>query len=378
MQNPNYYCIIMAGGVGARFWPMSNSTTPKQFIDVLGDGKTLIQKTFDRFAKICPKENIYIVTNKAYHDITRDQLPDIAEEQIMLEPYRRNTAPCIAYANYKIKAKNPNAVIVVAPSDHYILKEDMFVDVIKNGLAITEANPCLLTIGIRPTFPNTGYGYIQYNEDEGFMGNPSVFSVKTFTEKPELEMAKSFLESGDFLWNAGIFMWSLSTIEKAFETYLPDINDLFKEGIGIYNTPEEEAFIDRIYQVCRKISIDYGVMEKADNVKVYAADFGWSDLGTWSSLYELRKKDNNLNSVVGNHVKMYDSEKCIVNVPRNKVVVIQGLEDYIVVENNNMLLICKKSEEQQIRQYVTDIQVDFGKEFVSRWPRLSSWRSPFS
>lgn len=196
------------------------------------------------------------------------------------------------------------------------------------------------------------------------MGNPSVFTVKTFTEKPELEMAKSFLESGDFLWNAGIFMWSLSTIEKAFETYLPDINDLFKQGEGLYNTPKEEEFIDRIYQVCRKISIDYGVMEKADNVKVYAANFGWSDLGTWSSLYELRKKDSNLNSVVGNHVKMYDSEKCIVNMPRNKVVVIQGLEDYIVVENNNMLLICKKSEEQQIRQYVTDIQVDFGKEFV--------------
>ena len=337
MLNNNYYCVIMAGGVGARFWPMSNSTTPKQFIDVLGDGQTLIQKTFNRFARVCPKENIYIVTNKAYHDQTREQLPEIADEQIILEPYRRNTAPCIAYANYKIKAKNPNAVIVVAPSDHYIQKEDVFVDVISKGLGVVSQNPCLLTIGIRPTFPNTGYGYIQYNEDEGFMGNPSIYSVKTFTEKPELEMAKSFLESGDFLW---------------------------KQGEGLYNTPQEEEFIDRIYQVCRKISIDYGVMEKAANVKVYAADFGWSDLGTWGSLYDLRKKDDKLNTVVGNHVKMYDSEKCIVNMPRNKVVVIQGLEDYIVVENNDMLLICKKSEEQQIRQYVTDIQVDFGKEFV--------------
>lgn len=364
MLNNNYYCVIMAGGVGARFWPMSNSTTPKQFIDVLGDGKTLIQKTFDRFAKVCPKENIYIVTNKAYHDLTREQLPDIAEEQIMLEPYRRNTAPCIAYANYKIKAKNPNAVIVVAPSDHYIQKEDIFVDVISKGLALAAESPCLLTIGIRPTFPNTGYGYIQYKEDDVFPGNPSVYAVKTFTEKPELEMAKSFLESGDFLWNAGIFMWSMSSIDKAFETFLPDINDLFKQGEGLYNTPEEEEFIDRIYQVCRKISIDYGIMEKADNVRVYAADFGWSDLGTWSSLYELRKKDANLNAIVGNHVKTYDTEKCIVNMPRNKVVVIQGLEDYIVVDNNDMLLICKKSEEQQIRQYVTDIQVDFGKEFV--------------
>ena len=364
MLNSNYYCVIMAGGVGARFWPMSNKNTPKQFMDILGDGKTLIQKTFDRFARICPKENIYIVTNKAYHDITREQLPDIADEQIILEPYRRNTAPCIAYANFKIRGKNPNAVVVVAPSDHYIKKEDVFVDVIQKGLGIADKTPCLLTIGIRPTFPNTGYGYIQYNEDAVFNGNPSVFAVKTFTEKPELEMAKSFLESGDFLWNAGIFMWSLPTIDKAFETFLPDIYELFRQGEGLYNTPQEDEFIDRIYQVCHKISIDYGVMEKADNVMVYAADFGWSDLGTWSSLYELRKKDERQNSVVGNRVKLYDSDKCIVNMPRNKVVVIQGLEDYIVVENNHMLLICKKSEEQQIRQYVTDVAVDFGKEFV--------------
>lgn len=365
MLNSNYYCVIMAGGVGARFWPMSNSTTPKQFMDILGDGKTLIQKTFERFSKVCPKENIYIVTNKTYHQLTREQFPDISEEQIILEPFRRNTAPCIAYANYKIKAKNPDAVVVVAPSDHYIQKEDLFVDVISKGMAIAADNPCLLTIGIRPTSPNTGYGYIQYDEDDVFPTNPSVYTVKTFTEKPELDMAKSFLDSGDFLWNAGIFMWSLPTIDKAFATYLPDINDLFKKGEGLYNTPKEVEFIDRIYQVCRKISIDYGVMEKADNVKVFAADFGWSDVGTWSSLYELRKKDEKQNVVFGNHVKMYDTGKCIVHIPkRNKVVVIQGLDDYIVADSDNVLLICKKSEEQQIRQYVTDIQVDFGKEFV--------------
>lgn len=365
MLNSNYYCVIMAGGVGARIWPMSNSSTPKQFMDLLGEGRTLIQKTFDRFAKICPKGNIYIVTNKTYHDLTREQFPDISEEQIILEPFRRNTAPCIAYANYKIKAKNPNAVIVVAPSDHYIEKEDIFVDVIKSGMNIAAQSPCLLTIGIQPTTPNTGYGYIQYNEDEPLAGNPSVYAVKTFTEKPELEMAKNFLDSGEFLWNAGIFMWSLDTINKAFETFLPDIDSLFKQGEGLYNTPEEPNFINRIYQVCRKISIDYGIMEKADNVKVYAANFGWSDLGTWSSLYDLRKKDEKQNVVFGNHVKLYDTGKCIVNIPkRNKVVVIQGLDDYIVAENDNVLLICKKSEEQQIRQYVTDIQVDFGKEFV--------------
>ena len=365
MLNSNYYCIIMAGGVGARFWPMSNTTIPKQFMDILGDGKTLIQKTFDRFSKVCPKENIYIVTNKTYHQLTQEQFPDISEEQIILEPFRRNTAPCIAYANYKIKAKNPNAVIVVAPSDHYIQKEDLFVDVINKGMSIAADTSCLLTIGIQPTNPNTGYGYIQYDEDEPLAGNPSVYAVKTFTEKPELEMAKSFLDSGEFLWNAGIFMWSLPSIEKAFATYLPDINDLFKKGEGLYNTPKEDGFIDHIYQVCRKISIDYGIMEKADNVKVYAANFGWSDVGTWSSLYDLRKKDEKQNVVVGNHVKLYDTDKCIVHIPkRNKVVVIQGLDDYIVADSDNVLLICKKSEEQQIRQYVTDIQVDFGKEFV--------------
>lgn len=364
MTNPNYYCVIMAGGIGARFWPMSNSQTPKQFLDILGEGQTLIQKTFGRFAKICPKENIYIVTSKSYKDITKQQLPDIQDEQIILEPYRRNTAPCIAYANYKIKSKNPNAVIVVAPSDHVILKEDVFVSVIEQGLKAVSENDWLLTIGIRPSSPNTGYGYIQYDEDKPYEKNDSIYAVKTFTEKPELAMAKSFLESGDFLWNAGIFMWSLAAIQKSFESFLPEIDELFKQGEGLYNTPQEEEFIDRIYQVCKSISIDYGVMEKARNVKVFAAEFGWSDLGTWGSLYELRKKDSNKNVITGNHIKVYDAEKCIINVPKNKVVVVQGLEDYIVVENNDVLLICRKSDEQQIRQYVADVQVDFGNKYV--------------
>lgn len=364
MVNPNYYCVIMAGGVGARFWPLSNSTTPKQFLDILGEGKTLIQKTYHRFTKICPPENIYIVTSKSYRDITKQQLPELGDEQIILEPYRRNTAPCIAYANYKIKTKNPNATIVVAPSDHVILKEDIFVSVIEQGLQAVTDNDWLLTIGIRPSSPNTGYGYIQYEEDKFYAKNHSIFDVKTFTEKPELEMAKSFIESGDFLWNAGIFMWSLKSIIKSFETFLPEIDSLFKQGEGLYNTDKEEDFIDQIYQVCKKISVDYGIMEKARNVKVYATDFGWSDLGTWGSLYELRKKDANKNVITGNHVKVYDSNKCIVNVPKNKVVVVQGLEDYIVVENNDVLLICKKSDEQQIRQYVADVQVDFGNKYV--------------
>lgn len=364
MINPNYYCVIMAGGVGARFWPMSNSQTPKQFLDILGEGQTLIQKTFRRFTKICPKENIYIVTSKNYKEITLNQLPDITEDQVILEPYRRNTAPCIAYANYKIKAKNPNAVIVVAPSDHVILKEDVFTRVIENGLAAVASNDWLLTIGIRPSSPNTGYGYIQYIEDKSYDKNATIYAVKTFTEKPELEIAKSFIESGDFLWNAGIFMWSLPVIEKAFELHLPEVNDLFKKGEGLYNTEKEADFIDEIYQICKNISIDYGIMEKASNVMVYAAEFGWSDLGTWGSLYELRKKDQNRNAISGNHVRTYDTSRCVVNVPKNKVVVLQGLEDYIVVDNGDVLLICKKSEEQQIRQYVANVQIDFGNKYV--------------
>lgn len=364
MINPNYYCVIMAGGVGARFWPMSNSTTPKQFIDILGEGKTLIQKTFDRFTKICPKENIYIVTSTSYKEITKEQLPEIHDDQIILEPYRRNTAPCIAYATYKIKSKNPNAVVVVAPSDHVILKEDVFVRVIEQGLEAVSAKNWLLTIGIRPSSPNTGYGYIQYDEDKSYDKNATIYDVKTFTEKPELEMARRFIESGDFLWNAGIFMWSIPSIIHAFEQYLPEVDNLFKQGEGLYNTEKETEFIDRIYQVCRNISVDYGIMEKAQNVKVYAADFGWSDLGTWGSLYELRKKDSNRNAISGNHVKTYDTTKCVVSVPKNKVVVLQGLEDYIVVENNDILLICKKSDEQQIRQYVADVQVDFGNKYI--------------
>ena len=335
----------MAGGIGARFWPMSRSNTPKQFIDILGDGSTLIQKTFSRFSKICPKENIYIVTSEQYKDIVKKQLPDVTDEQLVLEPARRNTAPCIHYANFKIRQKNPNAVVVVAPSDHLIVKEDVFLEVVEKGLKAVSENDCLLTIGIKPSHPNTGYGYIQFNDEKSMPDNHSI-------------------ESGDFLWNAGIFMWSLKSIFTAFEKYLPDVNDLFKKGESVYNTPAEQDFVKDVYQVCRNISIDYGVMEKATNVKVYAADFGWSDLGTWGSLFNLREKDDDNNAIVGKKVKTYNSHNCIVNMPKNKVVVIQGLDDYIVVENDDVLLICKKEDEQQIRQYVTDVQVEFGNKYV--------------
>ncbi|MDR1346589.1 MAG: mannose-1-phosphate guanylyltransferase [Bacteroidales bacterium] len=363
-KNENYYCVIMAGGVGVRFWPMSKTETPKQFIDILGDGITLLQKTFGRFSKICRPENIYIVTNVMYADLVKKQLPQISDEQLVLEPMRRNTAPCIAYANYKIKQKNPNALIVVAPSDHNIKQENTFIEVITNGLEAVQKNDWLLTIGLRPSYPNTGYGYIQYLEDEPYLGNPSIYAVKMFTEKPKLVMAQQFIESGDFLWNSGIFMWSLKSINQAFEQFLPEINDLFKEAENSYNTPAEQEAICQVYQVCRNISVDYGIMEYAKNVYVYAADFGWSDLGTWGSLYEIREKNSEGNAIVGKKVKTYNTSNCIINMPKDKVVVVHGLEDYIIVENDDILLICPKNEESQIRQVVADVQIDFGDKYV--------------
>ncbi len=363
MKNKNYYCVIMAGGIGVRFWPISKTETPKQFIDILGDGETLIQKTYRRFAQICPEENIYIVTNTQYKDIVKEQIPSIGDEQIVLEPSRRNTAPCIAYANYKIKANNKDAVIVVAPSDHLILNEPNFIEVIQNGLELVSKKDNLLTIGIRPSYPNTGYGYIQFDEDHVDENNSAIYNVKMFTEKPVLEMAKQFLETGDFLWNSGIFMWSLKSIEKSFQQFLPEVNELFEKGSGLYNTPNEAAFIQRIYEVCRNISIDYGIMEKAKNVLVYAANFGWSDLGTWGALHEVKEKDENENAVVGNRVKVYHTKNSIVNVKKGKVAVIQGLDGYIVVDTGDVLMICKKEEEQQIRQYVNDVAIDFGDKY---------------
>ena len=363
-MNKDYFCVIMAGGVGARFWPMSRTDHPKQFIDILGTGETLIQRTFKRFVKICPAENIYIVTNEIYKDLVTKQIPEIPENNIVLEPAMRNTAPCIAYANYKINAVNPDAKIVVAPSDHLILDEDQFLNDILKALEAATENNWLVTLGIKPSRPDTGYGYIQYDDQEKYEKNPRISKVKTFTEKPDAELAEKFLESGDFLWNAGIFIWSLKSIMNAFDEHLDDVNDLFRDGIGKYNTPEEKGFIDEIYASCRKISIDYGVMEKASNVYVQSVDFGWSDLGTWGSLYEVWKKDENRNAVSGKKVMLYDTRNCIINMPKDKLVVLQGLDDYIVVEEDDALLVCKKSDEQQIRQFVNDIKNNQGEQFI--------------
>jgi len=361
-MNKDYYAIIMAGGIGSRFWPISRTSYPKQFIDILGTGKTLIQNTYERFLKVCPKENIYIVTNENYLELVRAQLPDMGDQQILTEPVMRNTAPCIAYGCFKIESINPNASIVVAPSDHLILDEAAFITAIEKSLKIASENQCLITLGIMPSRPDTGYGYIQYTDQ--VIGD-DFHKVKTFTEKPTLDIAKTFLQSGDFLWNAGIFIWSADAILKAFNRYLPDMNEIFADAKPVYNSDNERNHINKAYLQCTNISIDYGIMEKADNVYVLPSEFGWSDLGTWASIYQLAEKDYVGNVVIPSEkVIMYDSSNCMVNVPGEKLVVLQGLHDYIVVESNNTLLICPRDQEQNVKQVVADVKAKFGTKYI--------------
>ncbi len=358
------YCVIMAGGVGSRFWPMSTSSYPKQFIDVMGVGKTLLQQTYDRFIDICPKENIIVVTNEQYKTLVQEQLPFIAENQVLLEPARRNTAPCIAYACFKIYKQNKEARIIVAPSDHSINKEDTFRKAVLSCFKKASSEDCLITIGIKPTRPDTGYGYIQFKESNPGEKDNRIKKVKTFTEKPDLDMAKFFLQSGDFLWNAGIFIWSARSILSAFEKFMPEEYALFKEGIELYNTSAEADYIKKVYPMAKNISIDYGIMEKATNVYVRSSVIGWSDLGTWGSLFQKITKDKNNNAIVGKNVLTYNSSNCIIHVPKNKLVVLEGLDDYIVVESKDTLLICKKENEQNIKQMVNDIKMNKGEKYV--------------
>ena len=360
----NNYCVIMAGGIGSRFWPLSRKAVPKQFLDILGTGRTLIQQTYDRFAKIIPKENFLVVTNANYRQLVLDQLPDLKEEQILLEPLRRNTAPCIAYAAYKIKTKNPAANIVVAPSDHVIMKEEEFIKQVEKGFRFVNNNDALLTLGIKPSRPEAGYGYIQVKRKIDFEGFDNLFKVKTFTEKPDAAMAEVFISTGEFFWNSGIFIWSLASIMKAFETHLDDVAALFGKGEKWYNTADEVHFINKTYSECQSISIDYGIMEKAENVYVLTSDFEWSDLGTWGSLYEIEKKDESGNVVSSNNVLFYDSQNCIVKVTGGKVAVIHGLDGYIVAESNDTLMICRREDEQQIKQFVTDVRIKKGDSLV--------------
>lgn len=355
------YCVIMGGGIGSRFWPFSRETYPKQFLDFFGSGRSLLQMTFDRFAKIIPIENIYIVTNERYATLIKEQLPELAEHQILLEPCRRNTAPCIAYAAYHIKACNPNANIVVAPSDHLILKEEAFLADVKKGLEFVRQNKALVTLGIKPSRPETGYGYIQSSDTmlEEFT------KVKTFTEKPNLELAKVFQESGEFFWNSGIFLWNVDAILEAFGKFLPDIAARFDMGKESFNTENERAFIQENFPYCLNISIDYGIMEKADNVYMLCVDFGWADLGTWGSLFDLAPKDEHNNAVLKkNQAVFYESTGNVIALENSdRLVVMEGINDCIIAESGNVLLICKKDDEQRIKQFVADVQIKFGKEY---------------
>ncbi len=360
-MNSNNYCVIMAGGIGSRFWPLSKQKSPKQFLDILGTGKTLIQMTFERFSSVCPAENYYIVTNEQYRDIVLEQLPILKPEQVLLEPIMRNTAPCIAYANYKIKQLNQNAQIIVSPADHLITNETEFLNVISEGFNFVKDTDKLLTLGLKPNRPETGYGYIQVENNKV---EQCISKVKTFTEKPNLDLAKVFLNSGDFFWNSGIFIWSLSAIDASFKTYLPEVDSLFEKGKDIHDANLEREFIDKIYPECQNISIDYGILEKSDKVHVYCADFGWSDLGTWGSLYDRSNKDDYGNAVQGDNVMLYDSENCLIKVPKEKLVVVQGINDYIIVDSEDTLLICKKENEQDIKTFVGDIKVSKKNKFI--------------
>ncbi len=354
------YVIIMAGGIGSRFWPYSRNNYPKQFLDVMGVGRSLLQLTFDRFTKICSKENIYIVSNEKYSDLIREQLPGLADYQILLEPDRRNTAPCIAYAAYKIAQRDPKANMVVTPADHVIFKEDVFEDTINQALAESQKSDKLITIGIKPTRPETGYGYIQYIHESDSI----IKKVKTFTEKPQLELAKTFLESGDFVWNAGIFIWRADTIIRSFEKYLPDIAELFSSMSEAYFSDREKSSIENAYAVTKSISIDYGVMEKADNVYVVEGNFGWSDLGSWGSLHDIREKNDGDNNVIDGNVLTYDSKNCLVMGEKERLVVIQGLDGYLVADCEDVLLICKKDDEKQFRSFVNDVKNEKGEKYV--------------
>ena len=347
MTNNNNFCVIMAGGIGSRFWPYSRKNKPKQFLDFFGTGHTLLQLTYDRYSKIVPQENIFVITNTQYESLVKEQLPELSVNRILLEPTRRNTAPCIAWASSKVKEVNPDANVIVAPADHLILKEGEFVETLKKGLEFVAQSPQLLTLGIKPNRPETGYGYIQIADEK----QGDFYKVKTFVEKPQLEFAQVFVESHEFYWNSGIFLWNVNTILEAFNRIMPEISSKV--------LTDEENFAS-----CPNISIDYGIMEKADNVYVQLCDFGWADLGTWGSLHDASPKDKNQNVIINGHTLLYDCSDNIIAMPEGKLAVLQGLEDYLVADTENVLLVCRKDDESTIRRYVNDVQVKLGDEFV--------------
>ena len=354
-----HYCIIMAGGIGSRFWPVSRNSKPKQFLDILGTGKTFIQQTYERFLKIVPQENILVVTSSQYEALVKEQLPDILSENILLEPYRKNTAPCIAYATYKLSSINPDASVVVAPSDHLILNEDMFTDTIRNGLEYADRENVLITLGIKPVRPETAYGYIQYNKGKSMnISGNTAYMVKTFTEKPDTDMAKVFIESGEFLWNSGIFIWNLRTIKEELEKYQGEITSLFSKGEGLYYTENEPEFIESVYENCPSISIDYGVMEKTDKAVVYPAPFGWSDLGTWASLAVQLGKDEDGNTVRADKVLLEDVRKSLViSDEPGKLITAANLDNFMIINTKDVLMICPR-DETIFKNIITDLSLE--------------------
>lgn len=359
MKNQNYYAILMAGGVGSRFWPVSTQNFPKQFHDMLGTGDTLIQKTFNRLAKLIPEENIFILTNKRYKDLVFKQLPNITKRQVVLEPAMRNTAPCILYASLKIQKENPDALMIVAPSDHWIEDEQAFSDNVRSAFDFCESNNALMTLGITPTFPNTGYGYIEFDKSN----SSKIKKVNQFREKPDYETAKEFIAQGNFLWNAGIFMWSVSSVLEAFSNNQPELFKLFQNGLDVYNTDFEDDFITSNYSKAENISVDYAIMEKSENVFVIPADFDWNDLGTWGSLYDKLDKDKNTNAIVNAKVLAEDASGNMIRTNSDKVVVIDGLNDYIIVDKEEVLLIFPKAKEQDIKQMLQQVKDKFGEQY---------------
>lgn len=354
MENLNNHLVIMAGGVGSRFWPMSTVEKPKQFIDVLGVGKSLLQLTVERFNGICDSKNIWIVTNKAYMNIVKEQLPEIPEGNILCEPCRRNTAPCIAYVSWKIKSQDPKANVVVSPSDHIITNTEEFRRVIKSCLNFTKDTDAIVTLGMKPTRPETGYGYIQADLSNSSLRNKEIFRIFSFREKPDLATAKQYISKNNYFWNAGIFIWNVSTIVNAFRIYQPSISKVFESMLPIYGTEREQEIIDERFPECESISVDYAIMEKAEEIFVCPADFGWSDLGTWGSLLANTKRDLYGNSCIGNDIKTFETNNCIIHTTQEKKVIVQGLDGYIVAENDDTLLICRLSEEQRIKQFTDE------------------------
>lgn len=361
MSSKHNYVAIMAGGIGSRFWPMSRTAFPKQFLDILNTGKTLIQHTYERYKKMVPEENIFIITSSEYIPIVKKQLPQVADENILGEPSRKNTAPCVAYVSFKLLKKDPHANLVVAPADHLVTETNEFIKTSKKALDFVNHINAFVTLGIKPTHPNTGYGYIQHDTTAAA---PDIFKVKTFTEKPNEELAKTFIASGDFLWNAGIFIWKVKNIVTAFEKYLPEMYEVFAAEKEKFNTAQEKEAIEQIYPQCTNISIDFGIMEKADNVYIIPSSFGWSDLGTWNSAWDNMERDYLGNAVAGKNVMIMDATKCMVHVEDSKLVVLQGLDDFIIVDTKDALLVCKKEKEQEIKDFVAEVKRNKGDKYL--------------